>query len=132
MYLMRFVFPILCLNLFGVHVVMAEDVVMPPPVVTQSAPATADNVQENAPNLREDLAGPDEETAADVRSYKRKDGAVVSEYAQNGHVYKIKVQPAGDLPAYYLYDGDGDGVFEQRLPGGGKRLSVPTWVLKEF
>ena len=31
-----------------------------------------------------------------------------------------------------FYDSDGDGVFEQRLPGGGKRISPPTWVLQEF
>jgi len=133
MNVMRFAFPLLFLNLLAVQA-MAEDAVLPPPVVKQSAQAApaAGEVQESAPDLRDELSMPDEKSAADVRSYKRDDGSTVTEYAVNGRVYKVKVQPAGGLPAYYLYDRDGDGVLEQRLPGGGKRNSVPTWVLKEF
>lgn len=114
----------------------AANDVMPPPQATSSevtdvAKQPAD-IMESEPNLHEELNAPQDGVAVDVRSYQRKDGATITEYAVKGRVYKIKVQPSGDLPAYYLYDRDGDGAFEQRLPGGSKRISPPTWVLKEF
>ncbi|ATX83001.1 Protein of unknown function (DUF2782) [Mariprofundus ferrinatatus] len=115
---------------------LAEEHDVPPPPDSSAAestpPAENTGLQESAPNLQDELAAPDSDVAVDVRSYQRNDGATITEYAVHGRVYKIKVQPAGDLPAYYLYDPNGDGNFEQRLPGGGKRLSVPNWVLKEF
>ena len=129
-------FPLLFLNLLAVQATAAEDAVLPPPQVQQSAavsaPQRAGDVQESAPNLRDELSKPDGNASADVRSYKREDGSTVTEYAFRGRVYKVKVQPAGGLPAYYLYDRDGNGVFEQRLPGGAKRNSIPSWVLQEF
>jgi len=137
MNLKHVVLPLLFLNLLAVPATAAEDTVLPPPQVTPGAAASsagqrAGDVQESAPNLRDELSTPDETSSSDVRSYKRKDGSTVTEYAFRGRVYKIKVQPAGGLPAYYLYDRDGHGVFEQRLPGGGKRNSMPSWVLQEF
>jgi len=114
--------------------VAATDAALPPPtdVKTESVTEPAASVVESAPNLRDELRSPDRDQGVDVRFYKRKDGADITEYSVRGRVFKIKVQPAGDLPAYYLYDRDGDGTFEQRLPGGGKRISPPTWVLQEF
>ena len=113
---------------------LAESEAMPPPTV-QEADSSPKAMQESAPDLREELKSTEGEGGGysiDVRSYQRKDGATITEYSVQGRVYKIKVQPAGGLPAYYLYDREGNGNFEQRLPGGGKRLNPPTWVLKEF
>lgn len=114
--------------------VLAEKEAMPPPTV-QEGDNSPGAMQESAPDLRDELKSTEGEGGGysiDVRSYQRKDGATITEYSVRGRVYKIKVQPAGGLPAYYLYDREGNGNFEQRLPGGGKRLNPPTWVLKEF
>ncbi|MDT8287880.1 MAG: DUF2782 domain-containing protein [Elusimicrobiales bacterium] len=111
---------------------LAEKAVMPPPEERAPAADTPDQMQERAPDLREELKTPEGGYSIDVRSYQRRDGATITEYSVQGRVYKIKVQPAGGLPAYYLYDREGNGNFEQRLPGGAKRLVPPTWVLKEF
>jgi len=125
--------PISLILLCASHVFAADDALPPPTEVKAEAVDTsADAVTESAPNLRDELKAPDSDKGVDVRFYKRSDGAEITEYAVRGRVFKIKVQPAGDLPAYYLYDQDGDGTFEQRLPGGGKRISPPTWVLQEF
>lgn len=114
--------------------VAAEADVPPPPEAAAEAPAEAGaaDVRESAPNLNEELKAPGRDVAVDVRSYQRKDGATITEYAVRGRVYKIKVQPPGDLPPYYLYDREGNGKFEPQEHGLGKRLSPPTWVLKEF
>jgi hypothetical protein len=111
---------------------LAENAVLPPPKVNEPAASEAADTGSRAPDLQKELQSPEDGEAVDIRSYKRKDGATITEYAVRGRVYKIKVQPAGGMPAYYLYDGDGDGTFEQRLPGGKKRIAPPTWVLQEF
>jgi hypothetical protein len=111
---------------------LAEDAVLPPPEVAELAAGEASEIRGKAPNLQKELKSPEEDEAIDIRSYQRKDGATITEYAVRGRVFKIKIQPTDGLPAYYLYARDGDGRFEQRLPGGGKRLSPPSWVLKEF
>jgi hypothetical protein len=111
---------------------MAEKAVLPPPTVDESAASEAVDIGSKAPNLQKELQSPEEDEIVDIRSYQRKDGATITEYGVHGRVFKIKVQPAGGLPAYYLYDSDGDGRFEQRLPGGKRRIALPTWVLKEF
>jgi len=87
----------------------------------------------NDVNLHKELAPP-KATSGDVevRSFTREDKAVITEYARHGHVYRVKVQPAGGLPAYYLEDSNGDGVFNHRLPGDYKRLNPPMWVIKRF
>lgn len=113
-------------------IAMAEDEVLPPPKVAESAAGEVADIRGKAPNLQKEFKSPEDDEAVDVRSYQRKDGATITEYAVRGRVFKIKIQPADGLPAYYLYDRDGDGRFEQRLPGGGKRISPPSWVLKEF
>lgn len=68
-----------------------------------------------------------------IRTYlRKKDKAEISEYSLHGKVYMVKVQPAGDMPAYYLYDENGDGTFAKRLPGNYKPLNPPVWVIKKF
>jgi len=110
-----------------------KDDVLPPPTEVHDSPAAQESVQtkEKAPNLSEELKGSDKGSQVEVYSYQRNDGATVEEYSLHGKVYMIKVQPAGGMPPYYLYDESGQGNFTQ-LPGGYKRPSPPTWVLKRF
>jgi hypothetical protein len=68
---------------------------------------------------------------AEVRTYKHNDGATITEYKSAGKVWMIKVQPAGNFPAYYLYDRTGEGTFEQRI-AGNKQPSPPMWIIKRF
>lgn len=82
--------------------------------------------------LRERFRSAGQEGQVEVYSYRRKDGAKVEEYSVHGRVYMLKIQPVGGLPAYYLYDNDGDGVFERSIPGNYKPLSPPMWVIKRF
>ncbi len=113
---------------------LAEDAILPPPEV-EAAPQERGEVEEispRQPDLNEQFRAPEKGDEVEVRSYQRKDGARITEYASHGHVFMIKVQPEGGLPAYYLYDSDGDGNFERRLPGGYKRISPPAWVIKRF
>ncbi|MDT8375185.1 MAG: DUF2782 domain-containing protein [Mariprofundaceae bacterium] len=112
----------------------AKDDVMPPPTTIHKGESATGTVSgETAPNLNEDLSAPEAvEGGAEVRAYTREDGAEVTEHSINGQVYMVRVQPAGGFPAYYLYDNDGDGVFERRLPGDYKRPSPPMWVIKKF
>jgi len=65
----------------------------------------------------------------DIRSYQRKDGAKVTEYGPRGHVFKIKVEPAGGLPAYYLYP-NAKGKFQRRHVDGS--VTPANWILKKF
>jgi len=113
---------------------VAENTVLPPPSVDAAAIQITDDavpVDESAPNLNEDLKAPDADSNVDVRSYKRKDGATVTEYSLNGQIYEIKVQPGGGLPAYYLYLNKA-GHLERRRPGGQPFVKPPSWILKEF
>ncbi len=117
---------------------MAEPAVMPPPSdaagidrSSDRATVAADEPRERSPNLRDELKAPGADSNVDVRSYKRKDGATVTEYAVHGEVYEIKVQPAGGMPAYYLYR-NRSGHFERRRPGGKPMITPPSWVLKKF
>jgi len=67
----------------------------------------------------------------EVRAYKHADGATISEYRSAGKVWMIKVQPAGNFPAYYLYDNEGHGTFERHIMGN-KALTPPMWIIKRF
>ena len=112
---------------------LAEDDVIAPPTKVHNSEAARETVgTTSSANLSEELSAPDEVDGGEVRSYMRKDGAEITEHSVNGKVYMVRVQPVGNLPAYYLYDDDGDGVFEKRLPGGYKRPSPPMWVIKRF
>ena len=131
MIMMR-VIPSLMLALLLCSPAQAADDVMPPP---QSIPAEQQAEQpavvESAPNMRDELQAPDDTTAVDIRSYQDKDGATITEYGVRGKVFKIKVQPVGGMPAYYLYR-DPNGQFVRRLPGGATGITPPSWILKEF
>jgi len=97
-------------------------------------PASHADELSDSTNLNKALAPPKATASGDgeIRSFTREDKAVVTEYAKHGHVYMIKVQPAGGLPPYYLEDSNGDGSFNQHLPGGYKRINPPMWVIKRF
>jgi hypothetical protein len=56
------------------------------------------------------------------------DGKTVHQYSVNGHVYMVKIEPAGDFPPYYLLDLDGDGTMDVRR-NGPDDIAVPQWVL---
>jgi len=112
---------------------LADDVMPPPTEIHDSDAAreTVDNGDDQS--LSDELSTPEAmEEGSEVRSFMRKDGAEVTEHSINGRVYMVRVQPIGNLPAYYLYDNDGDGVFEKKLPGGYKHPSPPMWVIKKF
>ncbi len=112
---------------------LADDDVIAPPTTIHNSEAAHETVSTTSSgNLSEELSAPEEIDGGEVRSYMRKDGAEITEHSVNGKVYMVRVQPVGNLPAYYLYDDDGDGVFEKRLPGGYKRPSPPMWVIKRF
>jgi len=112
---------------------MAGDV-PPPPTTIHDQPQARETVEpeESAPNLNKEFEHLKDDERVQIRAYTRDDGARIEEYAIHGHVYMVKVQPKGGMPAYYLYDQDGDGKFDQRLPGGYKRPSPPMWVIKRF
>jgi len=52
----------------------------------------------------------------------------VHQYSVNGHVYMVKIVPAGDFPPYYLLDLDGDGMMDVRRDGPDD-IAIPQWVL---
>lgn len=106
---------------------------LPPPTGVQDTPEARETIvpQDDKANLHEELKS-GKGGAVDLRVYQRKDGTTVEEYSMRGRVYMIRVKPPGSIPAYYLYDNDGDGKFERRLPGGYKRTSPPAWVIKRF
>ncbi len=117
----------------------ADDRVMPPPehdgnkVLTEKNAARHVAVEPEAVDLKKELVPDNIGKDVQIRAYVRKtDQAKVSEYSMHGRVYMVKVQPAGNTPAYYLYDEDGDGNFSKRLPANYKRLNPPVWVLKKF
>ncbi|MDQ6955974.1 MAG: DUF2782 domain-containing protein [Mariprofundaceae bacterium] len=114
----------------------ANDGVLPPPKHTATSDehvATESESLESTSNLTETLAPPTQNDGVDVRTYLREnDKAQITEYASHGRVFRIKVQPPGGLPAYYLEDDDGDGTLNKRLPGGYKHISPPMWIIKRF
>jgi len=123
----------------------AEDAVSPPPETTVKSPPTAhaapviehptQSSTENGDdvNLKKELVPGNIGKNVSVRAYIRKsDKAKISEYSMHGRVYMVKVKPAGAMPAYYLYDDNGDGTFNKRLPANYKHLNPPSWVVKTF
>ncbi|MDX8408714.1 MAG: DUF2782 domain-containing protein [Mariprofundales bacterium] len=118
----------------------ADDAPLPPPTpssniqqATAHEKSTANSARHRPSDkqLNANDAANQASSGINIRSYSRKDGTHISEYSRHGRVYMIKVKPAGALPAYYLYDNNGNGEFSRR-PGGYKPLSPPQWILKEF
>ena len=125
------------LSLYGICVQLAhaDEQVLPPPKHSSSSVNELHDTgeMEDEVNLNKELAPPAVDKGVDVRTYLRQaDKATITEYSSHGRVFRIKVQPAGDLPAYYLEDIDGDGTFDRRTAGGYKRISPPMWVIKRF
>jgi len=114
----------------------AEEDVLPPPTAIHDSDQARETIEADSgeTDLNRELSAPESKgpDGSEVRSFTRSDGAEVTEYSVKGKVYMVRVQPMGNMPAYYLYDNNGDGVFEQRLPGGYKRPSPPMWVIKKF
>jgi len=113
-----------------------DDAVLPPPTEVQDTEQARETIEPGTDetNLNKELSAPEDlPDGAEVRSYIREnDRATITEYSIKGRVYMIKVQPVGNMPPYYLYDRNGDGTLEQRLPGGYKRPSPPMWIIKKF
>jgi len=108
----------------------AEEALPPPTSVPESPEAMA--VVPSKPAESDVESSPVDAGDVELRVYRRDDGTLVEEHALHGIVYMIKIQPPGNLPAYYLYDSDGDGSFERRLPGDYKHIAPPMWVIKRF
>jgi len=112
----------------------ADDDVIAPPTKIHNTEAARETVgTTSSGDLNKELSAPDTaDGISEVRSYMDEKGAKITEHPINGRGYMVRVQPAGKFPAYYLYDDDGDGVFEKKLPGGYKRPSPPMWIIKRF
>jgi len=108
--------------------------VLPPPTEVQDTSEARETAQPPGKqnDLGEAFAAPEADKDTQVRVFKRKDGATVEEYSLHGHVYMVKISPSIGTPPYYLYDNDGDGKFERRMPGGYKYINPPEWVIKRF
>ena len=114
----------------------AEEDVLPPPTAIHDSDQARETIEKDSgeTDLNKELSAPESKGAdgSEVRAFTRGDGAEVTEYSVKGKVYMVRVKPADNMPAYYLYDNDGDGTFERRLPGGYKTPSPPMWVIKKF
>jgi len=113
-----------------------SDAVPAPPTEVQDSFEARETVEPpSAPRdegLRGELSAPTGDSNVEVYSSTREDGTKIEEYSHHGRVYMVKVTPPHGMPPYYLYDNNGDGTFERRLPGGYKHLSPPEWVIKRF
>jgi len=125
---------LMCIPVFTV-VAADRSSALPPPTEMQNTPEASETAQQQPgrqDNLNEEFAAPKAGKDVQVRVFKRKDGATVEEYSLHGRVYMIKVSPDVGTPPYYLYDDNGNGNFERRMPGGYKYFSPPEWVIKRF
>jgi len=82
-------------------------------------------------SLQSELTPKTSQEKVESHAYKDSNGATVTEHRLHGKVWMIEVQPAGNFPAYYLYDNEGDGTFERRI-AGNKQPSPPMWIIKRF
>lgn len=105
---------------------------LPPPSHDGHPPAAEALPPQDKPALNKELSPPGGQQGVEIRSYRKPDGTEITQYRMHGRVYMIKVQPPNGLPPYYLYDSNGDGRFDRRLPGGYRRISPPTWVIHRF
>jgi hypothetical protein len=72
-----------------------------------------------------------EELEPEVTIREGGEGQTIEEYRIRGKLYMVKVTPKNG-PAYFLVDRDGDGMFEDRVPGGTTPIAVPQWVIVEW
>jgi len=126
----------LSFSFFASQLAYANDDALAPPKhqgsVHEDASSSSEEL-ESSSNLTEALAPPKQHDGVDVRTYSRdSDHAKITEYSVHGRVFRVKVQPSGDLPAYYLEDDNGDGKLNKRLPGGYKHINPPMWIIKRF
>jgi len=126
------------LLVIGIPAVQAEDSApaLPPPTGVSDTHEALETVEPPAApqdeGLRGELSPPADDSNVGVYSTTREDGTKIEEYSHHGRVYMVKVTPPHGMPPYYLYDNNGDGQFERRLPGGNKRPSPPEWVIHRF
>jgi len=136
MHISRYSASILIAMLYGIltasNLLIADDNIMPPPEVSEQHSSLDQPIEksDSAPDLRNALM-PDDDHAVNIRSYQRKDGTMVTEYGAKGQVFRLKIQPPGGFPAYYL-ERNANGNFERRLTGSSTRVTPPSWVLQEF
>lgn len=90
-------------------------------------PQKGNVVGEFREDATKEIAGP--ETV--IRLYEDSSGNRVREFIINGFTFQIEVLPYGGIP-YYLFDTDGDGLFEVRTHADEPRLVVPQWILFRF
>lgn len=57
---------------------------------------------------------------------------MIKEYRIEGKLRAIKVTPKNGMPAYYLIDHEGTGVFVKLGPDTGPEVKVPQWILFEW
>ena len=86
---------------------------------------------EKSISLQDELTPQGKQEKVESHAYKDNNGATVIEHRLHGKVWMIEVQPAGNFPAYYLYDSEGNGNFERRI-AGNKQPSPPMWIIKKF
>jgi len=123
----------------GVLPAQAEDAApaLAPPTAVSDDPAALETLApQDERGIKRELSPSQSEAEGDanveIYSSTREDGTKIDEYSRHGHVYMVKVSPPGGFPPYYLYDNDGNGTFERRLPGGYKHISPPEWVIQRF
>jgi len=129
-----FFFLITLLYMPALPVMAADrDAALSPPTAVQDTPEARETVQPttHGSTLSHQFT-PENNKDVQVRIYKRKNGATVKEYSLHGRVYMVKISPVTDTPPYYLYDDNGDGKFDRRLPGGYKYISPPEWIIQHF
>ncbi|MDX8384177.1 MAG: DUF2782 domain-containing protein [Ghiorsea sp.] len=105
---------------------MKINILYPLLALSITTPAFAESV-----SLKHELTPKTIEQEVEIHAYKDSNGATVTEHRLHGKVWMIKVQPAGNFPAYYLYDHQGNGNFERRI-AGNKQPSPPMWIIKKF
>jgi len=107
---------------------------LPPPTNVQNTHESRETVRpsSNDDSLNKQFTTLNDNKDVQVRIFKRKNGATVKEYSLHGRVYMVKISPITGTPPYYLYDNNGDGKFEKRLPGGYRDIVPPEWVIQRF
>ena len=111
--------------LFLASSVWAQDDETPPPV---DAPEPPELEREPAP-LPPKVTSGEQLSEPSVVIRTDDEGQIIEEYSQDGRIYMVKVTPK-NLPAYYLYDLDGDGLFEDLDPNSP--IKPVYWKVAEW